>query len=253
MANPLASKNLDAAINHPPSLPDMAYEHLRNAIFDGTLPAGSPLRQEEIASRLDISRLPIREALRRLDSEGLVVLRPRRGYVVASLDREEINDVLDLQATLEARAGYSSTLNRNDAVQAELEATLAQLDKVIARSPVNVNAFAELNLHFHDVLFESSGRPFLCRMLRLLRANAERYARTAAGMRVDLRKSQREHRGILEAYRAGNAAQVAEQCGAHRDATRTRLIAHLDKVGLENGTARAPNGTARAPATGGEA
>ncbi len=217
------------------SLPDLAYEHLRQAILEGSLPAGAPLRQEEIALQLSISRLPIREALRRLDAEGLAVLRPRRGYVVASLDRGEINDVLDLQATLEARAGYSATLARSDAVLRQLQATLAQLDKTIARAPVDVNAFAALNLQFHDTLFESSGRPFLCRMLRLLRANAERYARTAAGMRVDLRESQREHRRILDAYRAGDADRVADLCRGHRDATRTRLIAHLDKVGLEGG------------------
>ena len=99
----------------PPSLPDVAYEHLRSAILDGSLPAGSALRQEEIAARLGISRLPIREALRRLDSEGLVALRPRRGYVVASLDRAEIDDVLELLATLEASAGHSATLKKTDA------------------------------------------------------------------------------------------------------------------------------------------
>src|SRR5204863_3505283 len=81
-----------AATLNPPSLPELAYEHLRDSILDGTLEAGAPLRQEEIAARLGFSRLPIREALRRLDSEGLALLRPRRGYVVASLNRDEIDD-----------------------------------------------------------------------------------------------------------------------------------------------------------------
>ena len=222
----------------PPSLPELAYQYLRTAIFDGTLADGVPLRQEELALRLNISRLPIREALRRLDAEGLVVLRPRRGYVVASLDRDEINDVLDLQASLEARAGYSATLHRSDAVLTQLEACLAQLDKVTARSPINVSAFAELNLQFHDTLFESSQRPFLCRMLRVLRANAERYARTAAGVLVDLRASQREHRKILDAYREGDADKVSELCWSHRDATRARLVSHLDKAGPKSAPAR---------------
>lgn len=218
-----------AALN-PPSLPELAYEHLRDSILDGRLEAGAPLRQEEIAASLGISRLPIREALRRLESEGLALLRPRRGYVVASLNRDEIDDVLDLQATLEARAGHAATLRRTDEVTKSLESCLAQLDKITAKTPVDVNAFAELNLKFHDTLFESSGRPFLCRTLRLLRSNAERYARMAAGMLVDLRQSQAEHRAILDAYRAGNADKVAELCRSHRDATRTRLLAHLDKT-----------------------
>lgn len=218
---------------NPPSLPELAYEHLRGAILDGSLEAGAPLRQEEIAARLGISRLPIREALRRLESEGLAMLRPRRGYVVASLNRDEIDDVLDLQATLEARAGHAATLRRNDDVARELEACLAQLDKVTSRSPVDVDAFAALNLKFHDTLFESSGRPFLCRTLRTLRSNAERYVRMAAGILIDLRQSQAEHRAILDAYKAGDAAIVAELCWEHRDATRTRLLAHLDKTSAD--------------------
>lgn len=225
------STTLSAPLN-PQSLPDLAYEKLREAIFDGTLKAGSPLRQDDIAMRLNVSRLPIREALRRLESEGLVLLRPRRGYVVASLDLDEINDVLDLQATLEARAGHSATRAKSDTVLRELEACLAKLDEVTSHAPVDVDAFAALNLQFHDILLESSGRPFLCRMLRLLRSNAERYARTAAGMQIDLRKSQEEHRRILDAYRAGDADKVASLCLAHRNATRTRLVAHLDKTGL---------------------
>src|SRR5688500_15689005 len=91
------------------SLPDLAYDHLRDAILTGEFKDGADLPQEEIAARLGVSRLPVREALRRLDAEGLVVLRPRRGYVVASLDPEEIEDVLDLQAHLESLAGHAAT------------------------------------------------------------------------------------------------------------------------------------------------
>jgi len=216
-------------IANPPSLPELAYAHLREAILTGRLVADAPVRQEDVATQLGISRLPVREALRRLDAEGLVVLRPRRGYVVASLDRDEISDVLALQAVLEGEAGHAATVNRSEEVLADLEACLSQLDRVTARSPVNVDQFAELNARFHERLIESSGRPFLIRMLRLARTNAERYTRAAVGMLVDLRESQREHRRILDAYRAGDAAAVAKLCRAHRDATRKRLIAHLDR------------------------
>ena len=80
-------------------------------------------------------------------------------------------------------------------------------------------------------------------MLRLLHANAERYTRAAAGMRVDLRESQQEHRAILDAYarrrRGGRGI-----CRAHREATRRRHVAHLDKVGLEDGRHRRPGAAA---------
>jgi DNA-binding GntR family transcriptional regulator len=220
--------NTALAVPMPPSLPELAYNRLREAILTGTLAAGTPLRQEELATQLGMSRLPVREALRRLDSEGLVALRPRRGYIVATLDRQEIEDVLELHGTLEAMAGHAATLRRSDDVVADLERCVSKLERVSSRSPVDVDAFTALNAQFHERLLESSGRPFLDRMLRLVRGNAERYTRAGAGMLVDLRESQHEHRDILEAYRAGDAAAVAKLCKAHRDATHRRLLAHLD-------------------------
>lgn len=212
------------------SLPELAYDHLRTAILTGELPDGAPLPQEEIAAKLAISRLPVREALRRLDSEGLVVLRPRRGYVVASLDREEIDDVLDLQAELESLAGFAATARRSSTVVEALKECLAELDRLTSRTPVDIDAFTRLNRQFHDTLYESCGRPFLCRMLRLLHANSERYTRLAAGVKVDLRKSQSEHRKIFEAYRRGDADGVARICREHREATRRRLTDKLGKA-----------------------
>jgi len=212
----------------PPSLPELAYSQLREAILTGTLAAGTPLRQEELASRFGMSRLPVREAHRRLDTEGLVVLRPRRGYIVATLDRQEIEDVLELHGTLEAMAGHAATLRRSDDVVADLERLVTQLERIGKRPPVDVDAFTALNAQFHERLLESSGRPFLNRILRLVRGNAERYTRAGAGMLFDLRESQHEHRRIVDAYRAGDAPAVARLCKAHRDATRDRLLAHLD-------------------------
>jgi DNA-binding GntR family transcriptional regulator len=236
----MADANTALAVPMPPSLPELAYAQLREAILTGTLAAGTPLRQEELASQFGMSRLPVREALRRLDSEGLVVLRPRRGYIVATLDRQEIEDVLELHGTLEAMAGHAATLRRSDEVVADLERCVVQLERLSKRTPVDVDAFTALNARFHERLLESSGRPFLDRMLRLVRGNAERYTRAGAAMLFDLRESQHEHRSILEAYRAGNAAAVAKLCKAHRDATRKRLLAHLDASARGSGQRKRP-------------
>ena len=80
-----------------------AHNWLREMILSGELHAGQALRQEEIARRLGISRLPIREALNRLATEGLVELKPRRGFYVASLNIDEIEDIFEMRAMLEAK------------------------------------------------------------------------------------------------------------------------------------------------------
>ena len=78
-------------------------------IFSGALQAGQALRQEEIARQLGLSRLPVREALNRLATEGLVELKPRRGFFVVSLKPDEIEDIFEMRAMLEARAGQLAT------------------------------------------------------------------------------------------------------------------------------------------------
>src|SRR3954468_2429641 len=111
-----------------PSLAEVAYQQVREAILCGALEAGQSLGQEDIASRIGTSRVPLREALQRLEAEGLVMLRPRRGYVVTSLDPEEIQDIFDIRMMLEERAGYLATLRATDVDIAEVEAHLHAMD-----------------------------------------------------------------------------------------------------------------------------
>lgn len=100
----------------------IAYQQVRDAILSGAYAAGQPLGQVEIAGRIDHRRVPLREALQRLEAEGLVMLRPRRGYVVTSLDPEEIRDIFDIRMILEERAGYLATLKATPEDVAEVRA-----------------------------------------------------------------------------------------------------------------------------------
>src|SRR6266480_5545786 len=79
------------------SAPDVVRDGLRKAIFDGDLVAGTQLRQDEIASRFGTSRIPVREALRQLESEGLVIFHPNRGAVVKGLSLEDVLEMLDIR------------------------------------------------------------------------------------------------------------------------------------------------------------
>jgi DNA-binding GntR family transcriptional regulator len=210
-----------------PSLPDLAYRYLRDKILTGALESEAALRQEEIASQLGVSRLPVREALRRLTAEGLTVLRPRCGYFVASLNIVEMDDVLHLQAKLEERAGYFAALNRTQQDVDELKAVMEKLDEIAYAPHLDIDAFAHYNAEFHERLFNASGRPYLCRMLRVIQNNAERYARLGAGLSTDLKASQLEHHEIFNAFRVGNPEAVALFCRTHRERTRLRLLEYL--------------------------
>lgn len=207
----------------PTSLTEHAYEHLRQAILSGRFAAGAPLRQEKLSNELGISRLPLREALRRLDTEGLVVLRPRRGYFVALLDTKEIEELFDIRSMMEARAGYLAARQRTDEDLAEVGSILAQLDGIAARTPLDMPTFYHLNRIFHQRFFASSQRPHLCRILSGVHDSLDPYVRLSEGV-PSVEESQQDHHDLFEALKAGDGDLVARLCREHCEASCRRLI-----------------------------
>jgi DNA-binding GntR family transcriptional regulator len=207
----------------PTSLTEHAYRHLRQAILSGKLQAGAPLRQEKLSNELGISRLPLREALRQLDSEGLVVLRPRRGYYVALLDTKEIEELFDIRAMMEARAGYLAAVNRTEKDIAEVGEILERLDAAAFREPLDAAEFYRLNRLFHHRFFASSQRAHLCRLLSSVHDSLDPYIRMGEGIQ-SLEESQDDHRNLFEALKAGDGDLVARLCREHCEASCRRLI-----------------------------
>jgi DNA-binding GntR family transcriptional regulator len=210
-----------------PSLSEIAYQQVRNAILNGTLAAGQSLGQEEIAGQIGTSRVPLREALQRLEVEGLVLLRPRRGYIVASLDPDEITDIFDIRMMLEERAGYLATLRATSQDVAAVEELLHAMDGMTIANADDVALFAERNRAFHDRLYVGSGRTQLCRLMAVLRTNVERYIRVGARIAGNLDRVRDDHYQIFNAFRRRDAQTVGRLCREHCAATCDRLIARL--------------------------
>src|SRR3954447_676429 len=159
------------------SLTEVVHDHLRATILSGSLAPGDALRQEQIASELGVSRAPVREALMWLEKEGLILLRPRRGFVVASLDCDEIQDIFEIREMLEGYAGYLAAQQRTEEDVAALAELVESMAKITSSDPAAIAQWASLNRAFHARLFDASGRKHLCRMTFLLRDSVERYVR----------------------------------------------------------------------------
>jgi DNA-binding GntR family transcriptional regulator len=233
-----------------PSLADLAYKQVREAILGGTLAPGQPIGQEEIASQIGTSRVPLREALQRLEAEGLVVLRPRRGYVVTSLDPEDIIDIFDIRMLLEERAGYLATLRATPADVAAVRELLDAMEGMTIGNAAEAALFAERNRAFHERLFIVSGRGQLCRLMTMLRTNVERYIRIGAQIAGDLGRTRDDHHRIFEAFRKGDAEKVGRLCREHCKATCDRLLGKLRETGAASVKAidgRAPRNGASSP------
>jgi DNA-binding GntR family transcriptional regulator len=210
-----------------PTLAEVAYRQVRDAILSGELAAGQQLGQVELANQIGTSRVPLREALQRLEAEGLVVLRPRRGYIVTSLDREEITDIFDIRMILEERAGYLATLHATPDDVAAVEELLLAMDGTSVTNADEATRFAQHNRAFHDRLYAASGRNQLCHVMSVLRTNVERYIRIGALIAGDMRRVRDEHWRIFDAFRRGDAQTVGHLCREHCQQTCDRLLARL--------------------------
>lgn len=213
--------------NHPGGLPDFVAARLRDAILSGAIEAEALLRQEDIGQRFGVSRPPVREALRQLEAEGLVVSRPRRGYVVARLDLSEIAEIFDIRMLLEAQAAEHAALKRSEADLRAMEDLVVQMEQIRIESAEDGQRFALLNRDFHARICEAGGRRFSGQVLVTLRNQVERYVRLGSAMVGNVDRVNREHRAILEACRAGDPARMAALSLSHVQETGRRLLAGL--------------------------
>lgn len=226
---PQTTSSTLVAIPDRESLLEIVYRQMRTAILNGVFRPGQVVRQESAAEQLGISRGPLREALARLEAEGLVVFMPRRGYAVVSLDRAEISEIFELRGMLEAKLARLAAQHHDAGTSAELEA----LDKVMTALAERSDAAArlrwfELNEQLHTLLIRSAGCPLHARMLANVRALAEPYIRVETALTGDLAQAQREHSALVAAYAAGDGERLAALTRAHIEHTAERLLASLD-------------------------
>jgi DNA-binding GntR family transcriptional regulator len=194
------------------SASDQIAEVLRDAIVEGQFPAGELLRQDEIAAQFHVSKIPVREALKRLEAEGLVSFIRNRGAVVAGLSVDEIEEYMDIRAMLEARAAGLAAARISDARLAEARRKLAEFG-----AAQNAGRWGELNWQFHSTLYADADRPILLAEIRSVYDKVERYVRALLAMTTDteMPKTQLEHAAILDAFARRDPDAAADLTRAH--------------------------------------
>ena len=205
------------------------YSELRKAILNGVFRPGQMLRQEEVASLMGVSRSPLREALPRLEAEGIVVLHPRRGYAVAELRPEQVNEVFELRVLLESQLAVRSIEKRTEADIARAYDTANQMRQVMdsaADDKARVTWY-DLNTRFHDALLLPAQMPFYMRALATAQGVIEAYIRAEVRLTGDLKEAQAEHAQMAQAFVNGNAKDFVDLIREHSFHTRDRLLKGL--------------------------
>lgn len=204
------------------SVNEMVMDRLRESILSGELAEGEYLRQQALAQRYGVSEIVIREALRHLRTEGLVEIRPRRGARVSQLSADEVNELYELRILLEELITRHAVPNCS---AEDLERARAILEAAEhERDPVR---WLALNREFHNALTRPSKRAHLLRFADDLRIMMERYLRMSLGILHGFDVAQKEHRGIVEAYKAGDADLAARRVGAHLRRTADMIASFL--------------------------
>jgi DNA-binding GntR family transcriptional regulator len=189
----------------PRTVKDTLVESLREEIVRGDLAPGQHLRLADIATRFDVSTVPVREALRDLEAEGLVTIFPHRGSVVSELSVDDLRDIYDIRATLEELATRLAVPHMTDATLAELTSLVEEMDRHLG----DVVNLVRLNHQFHLTLYAASGRSHLRELNRMLRYRTQHYLRAFVNDLGRMPRAQEEHRAILEACKRGDVDQAA--------------------------------------------
>jgi DNA-binding GntR family transcriptional regulator len=203
------------------------HEHLRREILDNRLPPGSELNEVALSRSLGVSRGPVREALGRLASEGLVTVRPRRGAVVTALSGEGFLAAYQVREALETLAIRLAVPRLRPA---DLDRLQALVDEMVAVAEGgDVDAFFRANAAFHATFVDASGNPVLQEAMSRLLDQMGRYRMRSVALRGSLRRSTVEHKAILCAVRASDAEKAARLLGEHIRIPQRRLESAPDE------------------------
>ena len=212
MKSPLKHRTLSAAI----------VDQLRQAILDGTYPAGSQLRQDALGDTYGVSRIPVREALFQLEAEGLVRIVPQKGAIVSELSLDEINDVFDLRRIMEPRLLAQSAPHFAAGDFAGLDDIHKRFEKAIKAR--NVAEWGRLNADFHMAMYVHARQPRTKAIVVALLQTSDRYTRLQLSNTKAMGPAEKEHAHLIALCRAKQIEEACRFLEQHIEAVRTDLL-----------------------------
>lgn len=198
------------------TLSDQVFELVRDRIVAGTLPVDTPLRQDALAAELGVSKIPLREALIRLEQEGLLTNQVNRGYRIRPMSATQAEEIYQLRLSIEpVAAGFGAT-DADRAGRAAVEQAYDRLDRAAVDNKVEL---AIRNRQFHTALVRPAGRELTTRLVERLAILSERYviAHLAPAGRED--RATVEHRSLLDAWLERDADAVERLLARHIEGT----------------------------------
>lgn len=194
---------------------DMTVSLLRDAIIQGRLEGGTHLGLEALSSQYEVSVTPLREALQLLVAEGFVVQLPHKGFIVASMDRDELEELYTIRMAMEMMATRRAVPHLTDEILTKMASFLARMETVAHAAPDSWDKFHAADRSFHLTLYTASGSKRWVQTIRAFWLRAERYMRMRTALAGGLGGPLSDHRRILEACRQRDVVGAVELIRDH--------------------------------------
>lgn len=217
-------------IRQAASAADIVYESLRKAIIEGDLAEGENLRQDQIARMFNTSRIPVREALSRLEQNGLITTERYKGAVVAGLSIAEIAEIFEFRALIEPEIIRIAVPHMD---RKTLELAQRSCDEF--GQELRSARWGEINRNFHYSLYEAARRPYYLQIVRASLDRIDRYLRAQLTLTDGMTRARREHQAILDACLSGDADRASQLTREHILGASRALISFLEEKRSKEG------------------
>ena len=226
MSNKLTPIKLDS---YQP-LREVVFETLRDAIRKGILKPGERLMEIHLAEQLGVSRTPVREAIRKLELEGYVIMMPRRGTYVSNLSIKDINEVFEIRTSLDSLASGLAAERITDEELEHLQRLLVVIGEAIKEK--NMEKIVEADTKFHDILYQASRNNRLVGIIYNLREQLTSFRAKSMAYPGRLGETLEEHRRIVDTIAQGDAVAAQKASEYHMERSEhTLLLSMEDKDG----------------------
>ncbi len=225
MAEHLERPKLVVDFNSSKPLGEVVYEALREAIIRNQFKPGERLMETELADEMEVSRTPVREAVRKLEAEGYVVMIPRKGTYVASLSIQDVNDVFEIRAALEAMAASQAAVRASEEEIAAIKKCI-EAEAVLWES-ADLEKTVESDIQFHSLLYRASKNKKIESLINDLREQTQRLRSSTLSTPGRLKFALDEHRQILAAIEARDPQGAHEAALAHIERSREVMLGLL--------------------------
>lgn len=213
--------------NYQP-LREVVCETLREAIRKGVLKPGERLMEIQLADELGVSRTPVREAIRKLELEGYVIMMPRRGTYVANLSIRDINEVFEIRTALDSLASGLAAERITDEELERLQRLLVHISEYIEEN--DMEKIVAADTEFHDILYQASRNTRLVGIIVNLREQMTRFRSMSMGFPGRLRETLAEHKKIVDAIAQGDVKEAQQAAEYHMEKSEQTLLASMEAL-----------------------